>query len=169
MEENSTTFELLEPTSPEALVPDSWIEPWMIAVVVGLALIIIGLLLLRKKKLPKFDPKAARLAAHAEATAALAGINGQTPRDTAVQASLILRRFLATASGDPALFETHEEFISRHEALKSFSDEARKAANLGFTRLASLKYAAEIPDAVPENVISDSQSLLQTLNLGFQG
>lgn len=169
MNETSNSFELLEPTSPEALVPDSWIEPWMIALAVGFFLIILTVWIFRKKKTPKVDPHAARLLAHAETTAALAGIGSQSPRDTAIQSSLILRKYLAAAASDPALFETHEEYLSRHEALKSFSEESRKAAGLGFARLASLKYAAEPPTADASEVVADSQSLLKTLHLGFQG
>jgi hypothetical protein len=169
MKETSNRFELLEPTSPEALVPDSWVEPWMVALTVCVFLVILTLLIFRKKKAPKFDPQAARLAARAEAATALAGVQCQSPRDTAVQSSLILRKYLAAAASDPALFETHEEYLARHEALKNFSEESRKAAGLGFTRLAALKYAAEIPVADAREVIKDSQSLLETLHLGFQG
>jgi len=41
-----------------------------------------------------------------------------------VLASLILREYLSSAAGDPALFETHEEFISRHDALQSLTPDA---------------------------------------------
>jgi hypothetical protein len=169
MNQTTTSFELLEPTSPEALLPGFWIEPWMIALAVGIIFVVVTVILLKSKKTPRFDPQAARLAAHAEATAALAQIGSQSPRDAAIQSSLILRKYLAAAASDPALFETHEEYVSRHEALKNFSEESRKAAGLGFTRLASLKYAAEIPTASASEVITDSQSLLKTLHLGFQG
>lgn len=169
MNETPTSFELQEPASPEALVPDFWIEPWMLALAIGVILIILTVILLKSKKTPKFDPQAARLAAHAEATAALAQISPQSPRDTAIQSSLILRKYLAAAAGDPALFETHEEYVARHEALKNFSDESRQAAGLTFSRLASLKYAAEIPATDAREVVTDSQALLKTLHLGFQG
>ena len=36
MNEKSGSFELFEPSPPGALVPDSWVEPWMIAAVVAL-------------------------------------------------------------------------------------------------------------------------------------
>lgn len=169
MNESATSFELLEPTSPEALVPDSRVEPWMIGLAAGIILAIFIAVLLRKKNTPKFDPQAARLAAHAEASAALASIQSHSPRDTAVQSSLILRKYLAAAASDPALFETHEEYLARHEALKNFSDESRKAASVGFTRLASLKYTAKTQTEDVREVVKDSQSLLETLHLGFQG
>ena len=34
MSEKTNNFELLEPPSPDALIPDAWLEPWMIVVAV---------------------------------------------------------------------------------------------------------------------------------------
>jgi hypothetical protein len=65
------------------------------------------------------------------------------------------------------LFETHEEFVSRHDALLALTPEARAATETGFTRLAALKYAPEIPDAVPAEVVAESRALLETLHHGF--
>lgn len=168
MKEKSGNFELLEPSSPEALVPDSWVEPWMIAVAFILVIVVLGISLFRKKRQPALDPLTIRQAAYTEATAALAGIQGGQARETAIQSSLILRKFLSVATGDPALFETHEETISRHEAFKAFSEDARQATAQGFTRLASLKYAAELPDVPATEVIAESRALLETLHHGFQ-
>lgn len=81
--------------------------------------------------------------------------------------SLILRKYLSAAANDPALFETHEEFISRHDSLQALKPEARAAAEAGFTRLASLKYAPEIQEDAPAQVIADSRALLETLHQGF--
>lgn len=168
MNEKSGTFELMEPPSPEALVPDSWMEPWMIAVAV-LLVALLALLLLRKKKPAPFDPLAIRRAAYTEAAAALATIGAAVPaREAAVQGSLILRKYLSVAAADPALFETHEETLSRHDALNGFSEAARQAAERGFSRLAALKYAQQLPDVATVNVTADSRALLETLHHGFQ-
>jgi hypothetical protein len=168
MNEKSGTFELMEPPSPEALVPDSAIETWMIIVAIVLALCFMAVFLLKKKKRPQSDPLAARRAAYDEATAALGKIGYVTGRDAAIQSSLILRKYLSTAAGDPALFETQEETISRHEALKEFSEEAREAAGRGFARLASLKYAAVPPDVEAINITAESRDLLKTLHHSFR-
>ena len=53
MNEKSGTFELMEPPSPEALVPDSPVEPWMIIVAILLALCVMAFFLLKKKKPPR--------------------------------------------------------------------------------------------------------------------
>lgn len=168
MNEKSGSFELLEPSPPEALVPDTWLESWMIAVAIVLVLVVLAFLICKKKRSAPLDPLAIRQAAHAEAVAALENITAGTARDAAIRSSLILRKYLSAAAGDPALFETHEETISRHDALKDFSEEARAAAGRGFTRLASLKYAAEVPDAAASEVAAGSRALLETLHHGFR-
>ena len=168
MNEKSGSFELLEPSPPEALIPDSWLEPWMIATAVALLVVVLAVLILKRKKAAPIDPLAARRVAHAEAVAALGEIGTVTPRDAAVRSSLILRKYLSAAAGDPALFETHEETISRHDAFKDFSEEARATTGHGFARLASLKYAAELPDAAASEVVAESRALLETLHHGFQ-
>ena len=167
MNEKSGNFELLEPARPEALVPDSLLEPWMIPAAVALLLAITAYLIFRKRKSPAGDPLAARKAAYQDAAAALEKINSLQARDAAVQSSLILRKYLSLAANDPALFETHEEFISRHDALQALTHDARNAAETGFARLASLKYAAEIPDLSPLDVVTESRALLETLHHGF--
>ena len=66
-------FQLLEPPSPEALVPDSPIETWMISAAVA-ALVLLALLaflFLRKKNQTSVDPSAVRNAARVEATQSL--------------------------------------------------------------------------------------------------
>jgi hypothetical protein len=167
MEEKKQIFELLEPPSPEALVPDSWIEPWIIILLVLFILAVVALFIFRKKKKTAIDPDAIRRAAHLEASQAFAKIGQVTTREAAVQVSHILRKYLSVVANDPALFETHEETLSRHEALKNFTEPAREAAKNSFTHLASLKYAAEIPDTSAVEIINSSAHLLGTLHHGF--
>jgi len=164
MNEKSSSFKLMEPTSPEALVPASWVEPWMIFSLVLLLLVVLAYFAFRKKRPVLVDPLAARRTAHAEAVAALGGIGDVIPREAAVRCSLILRRYLSVVVNDPALFETHEEYISRHESLKDFSEEARGSATLGFARLAAIKYSPGEADMDTTQVIAGSHYLLEILN-----
>ncbi len=168
MNEKPGTFELLEPASPESLVPNPWLEPWMIAAAVLLAIALLAVWFFKKKQVAPVDPRALRQAAHAEAAAALTKIGTVPPREAAVQSSLILRRYLSVVAGDPALFETHEEYISRHDALKDFSEDARGSAGLGFSRLAAVKYAPETPDMATDQVIAGSHTLLEILHHGLR-
>src|SRR6478735_11720764 len=161
MNEKSGTLELLEPTSPEALIPDSWVEPWMLiaATILLVSLATLAVLLFKRKKTAELNPLAIRMAALAEATAALDEIGPIAAREAAVRCSLILRKYLSVIARDPALFETHEEYVSRHEALKDFSEDARGTAALGFSRLAAIKYAPQTPDMKTEQVITGSRVL----------
>lgn len=167
MNEKTSSFKLMEPTSPEALVPASWVEPWMIFSLVILLLAVLAYFAFRKKPPVVVDPSEARRTAHAEAVAALAEIGDVIPREAAVRCSLILRRYLSVVASDPALFETHEEYISRHEALKNFSEEARVSTALGFARLAAIKYSPGVSDMDTTQVIAGSHYLLEILNQGL--
>jgi hypothetical protein len=167
MNEKTASFELLEPASPESLVPDSWVEPWMLVVAGVFALLILGGILFKLKRKPAASVRSQREAAHADALAALEAIDAKAARAAAVQSSLILRKYLVEVANDPALFETHEETISRHEAFKGFSDEARITTQAAFTRLATLKYAHQVPDVAPIHVVAESRALLETLHHGF--
>lgn len=166
MSEKTTGLELLEPASPEALLPQIGLWPWFAGAAVLAILVLVLCLVLRKRKL-RFDPVTARNAAYQEAAADLQTATAADTRDAAVRSSLVLRRYLSAAAGDPALFETHEEFVSRHDALNALTPEARAAAGEGFTRLASLKYGPELPEIAPTEVIGESRKLLETLHQGF--
>ncbi len=170
MNGNPQKLELLEAPSPESLLPDSGFSQWWIIAGVALLVLImvVVIMIARKRKSSAPSTQTLRHAARAEAVEALSKIIVTDARDAAIQCSLILRRYLSIAAGDPALFETHEEFISRHDALLQLTAETRLVAATGFTRLATMKYAPEIPaEPAAGKIISDSRSLLETLHHGF--
>jgi hypothetical protein len=166
MPETDPRLQFAAPPSPEALLPAYGLWPWWVAGGMLLLLAIVAIIRTRRKK-TVYDPVAARNAAFQEALAAMKEASAENPREAAVKTSLILRRYLSTAASDPALFETHEEFISRHDALQALTPDARHATESGFSRLAALKYAPETPEADPKTVIAESTSLLQTIHIGF--
>ncbi len=157
----------MEPASPEALVPGYGLWPWFVAAGMLALLVIVLLIVFRKRRQAPASLLLQRIAAFSEASAALAEAGRTSARETAVLTSLILRKYLSVAANDPALFETHEEFISRHDSLQALTPDARAAAESGFTRLAALKYAPEAPAEEPAQVITDSRALLETLHRGF--
>jgi hypothetical protein len=168
MNDQSTGLELQDATSPEALLPDHALLPWWaIAVLLAMVVALVLLILLRKRKPAAEDPRKIREDAFREALGALSGINTADPRDAAVQCSLVLRKYLSVAAADPALYETHEEFIARQDALQALTETARAAAESGFSRLAALKYGPEIPGTPAADVIAESRGLLETLQHGF--
>ncbi len=166
MDGQTTGLKLLEPASPEALLPDGELWPWLaaaaLAVVVALAL-----RLWLKHRRPTANPHARRQAAFASALGSLAAATTSDTRDAAVQCSLILRTYLSAAAGDPALYETHEEFVARHDSLQTLSADHRAAAQAGFSRLAGLKYAPVQPTQPAAQVIADARALLETLHHGL--
>jgi hypothetical protein len=169
MAEDKVTFELKEPASPEALLP----HDYTLAGVLGAAVLALGLglgLLLRwrRRRRASQRPQAIRALAYKDAAGSLERISAAHGRAAAVQASLILRKYLALAAADPALYETHEEFIARHDALHSLTEPAQAACATGFARLAALKYAPA--DAVQDAaaVVAAARVLLETLHHGFR-
>lgn len=170
MNENATGLELQDSASPEALLPDHGLWPWwatvaLTAVAVALALV----LFFRKRKAAAENPRKVREDAFRDALAILSGIRTEDPRDAAVQCSLAVRKYLSIAAADPALYETHEEFISRQDALQALNEDARKSAESGFSRLAALKYGPEIPGTPAADVIAESRGLLESLHHDFAG
>jgi hypothetical protein len=136
--------------------------PWFVA---GAALLIILTalwILLRRKE--KVDPSTMMRMAYEQACRDLESANPAHPRDAAVHGSLVLRRYLVVAIGDPSLYETHEEFITRHDALRNLGSEAHNAAVVGFARLATFKYAPEVPQTASAEILSAARELLDTLH-----
>ncbi|MDP3851565.1 MAG: hypothetical protein Q8Q59_13740 [Luteolibacter sp.] len=167
MNENTHRLVLQEAPAPEELIPDFGLWPWWLAAGV-LALAIITVLVFLKTRKPAAAVSATlREIAFREALAALDESAANDSRSAAVQSSLALRRYLSVTAADPALFETHEEFISRHDALRVLTADARTAAESCFSRLAALKYAPEIPDMPAADVFTESRALLETLHHGF--
>lgn len=157
----------MEPASPEALVPAYGLWPWLAAAAVLALVAVVIAVWLAKRKPAAANLPSLRRAALADAESALETLSPESSRETATLGSLILRKYLSVAAGDPALFETHEEFVSRRDSLHALTPEARAAAEAGFTRLASLKYAPEIPDDDPQRIIADCRVLLEALHRGF--
>jgi hypothetical protein len=163
--EEKLTFELRPPASPDALLSQNGLPLWLI-IAGGLFLIaLLALVLfLALRRTPGMDATAARRDALRVADRALAEAKPSGIREAATLASLVLRRYLATVAGDPALFETHEEFIARRDSLARLQDTARAHAAEGFAHLAALKYDRQPPTGDPAVVIDDARALLTTLD-----
>ncbi|MEI6674921.1 MAG: hypothetical protein WCO57_07065 [Verrucomicrobiota bacterium] len=169
MGEEHTTFELKEPASPEFMLPRDYSTAGWIGAALAVLVLLGAWHLWRTRRQRPSHPQALRNLAFKEAVKALDQINTPHARKAAVQASLILRKYLSRAANDPALFETHEEFISRHDALHTLTEAGRAGCAAGFAQLAALKYAPQDPDLAPPAVVSAARVLLDNLHRGFHG
>lgn len=168
MEEKTPDLRLLEPVSPESLLPDASPPVWPLIAAAVLILLLIGWLIFRKNTKESAAVINRRKEAYEKAKKAISGIKVEHSRHAAIQVSLILRRYLAEATNDPALFETHEEFVTRRDSLERLTPAARSACGDGFQQLAALKYAPEVPDVDPQGVVNDGAQLLETIHAGFR-
>ena len=151
----------------EPLLPDSSLPVWAwLFIVSGTLLlgILIWYLIRRQKPVGIVDPQKVRDEAYRRAVAELeAASGGGTMQEAATRVSIALRRYLAVVSGDPALFETHEEFVSRHESLAKYPEELRQTTAEGFSHLARLKYGREA-SGDPAALSSAARQLLDRLH-----
>lgn len=162
MDQPLNDFRLIEPTLPAA----ADMGPWIAA---GLGLILILVVVMAARKRSRTSTPQLRESAYRDALAALTHHPALSARDTAIHCSRVLREFLALAANDPSLYETHEEFITRHDSLQALRPETQTATKTHFEQLATIKYAREIPDHDPATLIADSKGLLVTLHQQLAG
>ena len=139
--------------------------PWWLWVLVVLAAAALGWLVVvlvaarRSRRRGGPDLEALRR----RARAALAAVDPAGPAaGVATAVSLVVRRFLADALGDPVLFETHEEFLARARALARLPEDQRAAVNRHFAALARMKYVPSEP-ADTAALITGARTLLDQL------
>ena len=143
MEKKGKSLELAESRDAIDLVPTWDPQLWWVlaAVAVIAALVLLVVFLLRRK--PVVDASKEKREAYLEAKAALSGDEVTEPGESAIRVSMILRRYLARSMNEPALFETHEEFIARHDGLKDLPDALKSEVGDFFSKLAADKYAPD--------------------------
>ena len=84
--------------------------------------------------------------------------------EVATQTSLILRHYLALALEEPALYETHEEFLLRSDALQKLPRGARERLAPLLSELAAAKYGpSRVDPSTSKRIIDDSLRTLQGL------
>jgi hypothetical protein len=165
MEKNGNSLELAESRDAIDLVP-TW-DPqlwWVFAGIAVFAAIFIFVVLLLRRK-PVVDASKEKREAYLEAKAALSGDESTVPGESAIHVSMILRRYLARSMNDPALFETHEEFIARHDGLKDLPNDVRSAAEAFFSKLAADKYVPDDHVSIESNTThAEGAALLERIH-----
>lgn len=138
---------------------------------IGIALLLAGAALLlwyrrRRRSLPT-PPSQEEIALKA-----LGELESQLPpmRECSLRLSLILRRFLAGQTQDPALYETHEEFSQRMDSLSSVPEECQYDTRYLLEGLADLKYAGAGLDDPPHAraLIEQARSLITRITSAQQ-
>lgn len=140
---SKTRYELAESHEAMDLVPTWELQWWWIALPAGvlILLIVLGYFLLKKSKLRDFgNPKRE---AFQRAQVELEKLDSSLGKENAIMASLVMRKYLAESMNEPALYETHEEFIGRHDAIKDLSDDIKASITNYFSELAAIKYGPE--------------------------
>lgn len=158
----SKNFQLMESSSVEALIPKAE-TPWLWIAIAAVLLVVLIVWLIRRRLKRATDPASIREAAFNDAIAALDTIPHNDAHTAALDSSMILRKYLSITAEDPALFETHEEFVSRHDALQKIPQATRDEVAAIFSRLATIKYAPDAASANAEKIVGDSRHLLHAL------
>lgn len=165
MEGNANSLELAESRDAIELVP-AW-EPqlwWFLVGFAVLVVLVVGLGLLLRKK-PKVDGLKEKREAYREAKAAFGEKESGDARENAIKVSMILRRYLAKSMKEPALFETHEEFIARHDGLRDLPEAVRSETGAFFSKLAAIKYApGDIAGVEMQGAHAEGSELLERIH-----
>jgi hypothetical protein len=160
----SANFTLLPPVPAERYLPPAGL-PWWAWALAGLALAILLAIVVVRRRSPRTTPAGPDLAVlRRRALDSLATIDPAAgPAVVATAVSLVVRRFLADLLDDPALFETHEEFLARDHPLARLPDDQRTATSTHFATLARMKYAPAEP-ADTTAAIAGARHLLAQLS-----
>jgi ABC-type multidrug transport system fused ATPase/permease subunit len=153
MADSKTKFKLVESHEAMDLVPTWELQWWWIALLVFFLAVLVLLVIVILKKAKVYDSSNLKREAFQRAMAELDKLDESLGKENVIMVSLVLRKYLAKVMKEPALYETHEEFIGRHDAIKGFNEELKVAISEYFSKLAALKYG---PD---EGVVSDVELL----------
>ena len=159
----SKKFQLMESSSVEALIPKAEM-PWLWIAIGAVLLVALIVWLIHRRMKRATDPANIREAAFKDAIAALDAISHSDAHAAALESSMTLRKYLSITAEDPSLFETHEEFVSRHDALQKIPQSTRDEVAAIFSRLATIKYAPNVTNANAEKIVGDSRKLLHALH-----
>ncbi|MBR5213019.1 MAG: hypothetical protein IKV92_02055 [Akkermansia sp.] len=153
----------LEKGIPAEALESSGISPWLLwGGSVGLILLIglVVFLIIRKKKTAPLPPSAEEIAMQR-----LEALRTLQPdlRACGLELSMILREYLAGKTEDPALYETHEEFSRRLDALSAIPRECQYATRMLLEKFVELKYAGRqenAPQLAAQLIAETEQTIL---------
>ena len=152
-------------TPPDEFLPSFGLPPWLIILLTILVIVAIYFARRFMKSERANDTNLAKRAyKEAEGEIAKAATADLSAGEVATLLSLTVRRYLQTTAKEPALFQTHEEFLISEAALTSLPQGARQPTSDFFNRLAELKYGQQGPGAADKaELISEAKKLLLSL------
>ena len=157
--------ELHDISDPQPLLPGIEVPLWfwivLVAFVFGAASFLLFFFLRRQA-----PPPAPGTSFYGESKSALEhlreSLGGRHLAEVATEASLILRHYLAVAMEEPALYETHEEFVMRSDALVDLPAGARDRLAPLLDHLAAAKYGpSSSQDDLSHQLVDSCLEVLQ--------
>jgi hypothetical protein len=162
------TLQLRDLVPAEPMIPHPGLPWWAWTILALCALLLAGLavllLVLHRRVAFRGMRPVDRDAVYREAVEAIHDCVGLSRREAALRASGAIRLYLAKVCQDPSLYETHEEFISRHHALERFPEITREQVSMLLTRLAALKYDLPDPAGTPPDFTEQPLSVLRQVH-----
>lgn len=143
--------------------------PWYVWAIIGFvaAALVAGLivLLVRRRKEPAAEDVANIYEESRKQLEELRGVVDRHPlAHLATEASFAVRRYLAACLAEPALYETHEEFLLREDALEKLPAGSREHLNPLLEELSAAKYGPSQADpAMADAFLKKSLNTLQGL------
>ena len=145
-------------------IPLGW-ESWTIAGFILLVITVLSIVIWRKSK--RVKPQSSEelnLQAYKTTIANLALCPSEDPTETATECSIILRRYLIKVTGDPALFETHEEWVARRDSIESLGSSIQQSVEDLCSKLAESKYTPADAKTEPGVMIEDTRQLIEAVH-----
>lgn len=166
MGEEEVKYRLFDEPDDLQLVADWQVQFWWFLVAAGFILLVIAGVLFMKRRRKAGSGVSDEQVAYEEARQTLNGIEGEVgARAAATEVSLVLRRYLARSLGEPALFETQEETLGRHDSLVAFPEELRERLSGYFADLGRNKYALGSGESGDGRVfVAQGRDLLEELH-----
>ncbi len=153
----------LEPGISAEALETGGISPWLLwgGIIVLLIIIRWGIHIIINKRRNNITPPTAEEIALQR----LETLREQQPnmRACGLELSMILREYLAGKTEDPALYETHEEFSRRLDALTAIPRECQYATRMLLEKFVELKYAGRqdnAPQLVADLINETEQNIL---------
>ncbi len=151
-------------TSPDAYLNTALLAWWhWVLIVVAVAILIVLVVWLAKKFIKPVPPPTPAQVALKRIDTLMT--SGKDLRQCATGLSLILRTYLTGTSEDPTLYETHQEFSMRANALMNLPIQEQLPVRNILQRMVQLKYEPNTPndDSIAAGLAQETRDIIAQL------